>query len=128
MKRNFIMGILDKLFGTKEVKKEKKKMAKDFKVNGNMKVGTFKRRFNEEFGLLVNVYNNESGTRPADDKLKISEIETYKSGDVSVHGRNKISKVEDAFWDNLGLKINIRDADDKYFADNNKSLAQVKRG
>jgi hypothetical protein len=39
------MSILDKIFGTKKidqkVKKEKKKMAKEFNVNGNMKVGTF---------------------------------------------------------------------------------------
>ena len=125
------MSILDKIFGTKKidqkVKKEKKKMAKEFNVNGNMKVGTFKKRFNDEFGLHVRIYENEAGTRPADDNKKIREIETYKNGDVSIHGRNKVGKVEDAFLDNLGLKINIRDPENKYFAKNDESLAQARK-
>ena len=53
-------------------------MAKEFNVNGNMKVGTFKKRFNDEFGLHVRVYENVAGTRPADDNKKIREIERSK--------------------------------------------------
>jgi hypothetical protein len=99
-------------------------MAGDLRVDGRMKVDTFKEDFAEAFGVTIRVYK---GSRFADGSVTLSSIrsEGSKGGTVSINGKTHVKNVEKMFEEEMGIKVQVEDKEGK-LADNNVSLSSLK--
>lgn len=100
-------------------------MAKSINVTGQMKVGTFKKQFEENFGIKVRVYN---GKIFASDEATIASIrkEGNKKGTLSIVGQSKVGTVEANFKDLFGISIQVEGPDGN-LADNDVTLGSLRR-
>ncbi len=99
-------------------------MAKDIRVDGRMKVDTFKNNFKEKFGVSIRIYK---GPRFADGSLTLSSIrsESAKGGTIEINGRTHVKNVEKMFEEEMGIKVQVENKDGE-LADNNVSLSSLK--
>ena len=99
-------------------------MAGELKVDGRMKVDTFKDNFKETFGVTIRVYK---GPRFADGDVTLSSIrsEDAKGGTISINGKTHVKNVEKMFEDEMGIKVQVENSDGA-LADNNVSLSSLK--
>jgi hypothetical protein len=99
-------------------------MAGDLKVDGRMKVDTFKGNFKEAFGVTIRVYK---GSRFADGGVSLSSIrsENAKGGTISINGKTHVKNVEKMFEEEMGIKVQVENSDGE-LADNNVSLSSLK--
>ena len=99
-------------------------MAKDIRVDGRMKVDTFKDNFKETFGVSIRIYK---GSRFADGSVTLSSIraESAKGGKIEINGRTHVKNVEKMFEEEMGIKVQIENKDCE-LAENNVSLSSLK--
>lgn len=90
------------------------KSSTEITVNGNKIMKTLQKEFSKKFeylilcfiidadrGKLVNVKCINTNKRLADVRKKVS------SAEISIHGRTKISSIENYFWKELGIACQI---------------------
>ncbi len=99
-------------------------MAKDIRVDGRMKVDTFKDNFKETFGVSIRVYK---GNKFADGSLTLSSIrsESAKGGTIEINGRTHVKNVEKMFEEEMGIKVQVENEKGE-LANNDVSLASLK--
>ena len=94
-----------------------------FSITGQIKVATLKKRFLNEFGLTLRVYDGRSF---ADEGQTISQIRKKKgSGDLSVRKSMKVGTLEDKIESEFGIKVQIAGSDDSYLCKNELTLASA---
>ena len=94
----------------------------DFKINGNMKIGTLRKNFTKEFGSTIRLYK---GIKFADDDDTVGSIakKSVKHGqDVSANGRILVKNFEKQMKDVYGIKIQVATKDDTQLVSNDISL------
>jgi len=99
----------------------------ELSVSGKMLVGTFKKKFKEEYGVGVRVYK---GKQFADDTATLASVRTEaapKGGDVKINARMLVGNLEKKFKEEIGITIQVEDKAGK-LADDALSLAAVSRG
>ena len=118
------MGFLNKLFGMQ-----------DIDVNGNLQVGSFKKRFKEAFGTEIKVYkaksdgslNTGKGAKSAPAKSTMANIcaKGQKVKDLTIKKNKSVGEIEKEFASNMGIGIQIMLPDGSGFAPNNMRLKDV---
>ncbi len=101
-------------------------------IKGNMVVRTVKKQFKKAFnGCEIRIYK---GNRFADHGSTIASIRGTSKGfekgtgeEFKVKATWKVSKVESAFKDSFGIKINVALPGDSDLADDNLTLGEVSR-
>jgi len=96
----------------------------DFSISGNMKVGTLKKRFKENFGSTLRVYK---GKKFADDELTVASLATesiQRGAEVKAHGRMKVGNFESKLKESFGIIVQVATADDSKLVDNSLSLSE----
>ena len=93
----------------------------DFKINGNMKIGTLRKNFTKEFGSTIRLYK---GIKFADDDTVVSIAKkSVKHGqEVSANGRTHVKNFEKQMKDVYGIKIQVATKDDSQLVSNDISL------
>jgi len=93
-------------------------------ISGRMKVKTLKKEFNDEFGLILRVYE---GNKFADDDATIASLrkEGQIKGDFSPQKNMKIGSFEDKLNTHFGLKVQIAGSDNSYLCGNNLTLSKA---
>ena len=80
-------------------------------VSPTTKVGTFKRRFREEFGVDIKCHKGNSLGHIADDNDKMFEICTKQEHDrdfkLDLHGNHKVGSAEKDIAESLGFKVQL---------------------
>ncbi len=99
-------------------------MAKDFKVDGRMKVSTLKSGFVETYGVAIRVYKGKKFA-PEDSTLSSIRDEGAKGGGIAIHGKTKVGNVEKMFKEEMGITIQIEDSSGG-LANNDVSLSSLK--
>lgn len=95
------------------------------KIDGRFKVKKLKEEFFNEFGANIRVYK---GSRFADDDVSLASIraeDAPSAGDFEIHGNTNVGNVEKAFFEKLGIKVQIENAKGE-LADNGVSLSSLK--
>jgi hypothetical protein len=95
----------------------------DFDITGNLKVGTLKKRFKDEFGSTLRVYN---GVKFADDDATVASIAKktiQKGSEVKAHGRTKVGNFEESIKETYGIRVQVASPDDSSLVDNNLTLS-----
>ena len=118
------MGFLNKLLGME-----------DIDVNGNLQVGTFKKRFKEAFGTEIKVYkakadgtlNTGKGAKSAPSKSTMASIcaEGQKVQDLTIKKNKSVGDIEQEFASKMGIGIQILLPDGSGFAPNEMRLKDV---
>lgn len=96
----------------------------DFSISGRMTVKALKKKFKEEFGSTLRVYN---GAKFADEEATLASIRkegSAKGGELSVKGNMKVGTFEDKFFEAFGIKVQVATPDDSKLVDNNLTLSQ----
>ena len=94
----------------------------DFKINGNMKIGTLRKNFTKEFGSTIRLYK---GIKFADDDDTVGSIakKSVKHGqEVSANGRLLVKNFEKQMKDVYGIRIQVATKDDSQLVNNDISL------
>ena len=118
------MGLLNKLLGME-----------DIDVNGNLQVGTFKKRFKEAFGTEIKVYKSKSdgsintgqGAKSATSKSTMASIcaKGKKVQDLTIKKNKTVAEIEEEFASKMGIGIQILLPDGSGFAPNEMRLKDV---
>ena len=118
------MGVLNKLLGME-----------DIDVNGNLQVGTFKKRFKEAFGTEIKVYKSKSdgsintgqGAKSATAKSTMASIcaKGKKVQDLTIKKNKTVAEIEEEFASKMGIGIQILLPDGSGFAPNEMRLKDV---
>ncbi len=118
------MGLLNKLLGME-----------DIDVNGNLQVGTFKKRFKEAFGTEIKVYKSKSdgsintgqGAKSATAKSTMASIcaKGKKVQDLTIKKNKTVAEIEEEFASKMGIGIQILLPDGSGFAPNEMRLKDV---
>jgi len=118
------MGFLNKLLGME-----------DIDVNGNLQVGTFKKRFKEAFGTEIKVYkakadgtlNTGKGAKSAPSKSTMASIcaEGQKVQDLTIKKNKSVGDIELEFASKMGIGIQVLLPDGSGFAPNEMRLKDV---
>lgn len=97
-------------------------MAKEFKIDGRMKVRTLKAQFKATFGACLRVYKNKHF---ADDEATLASIrdEGAKGGALTVGGNIKVGSFEQKIKELYGIEVQVANADDTKLSNNNITLA-----
>ena len=81
------------------------------KVAPTTKVGTFKRRFREEYGVDIKCHKGNSLGHIADDDDKMFEICTKQDHErdfqLDLHGNHKVGSAEKDIAESLGFKVQL---------------------
>jgi len=94
-----------------------------FLITGQIKVVTLKKRFHDEFGLTLRVYDGRSF---ADEDQTIGQIRKKKgSGDLSIKKNMKVGTLEEKIESEFGIKVQIAGSDDSYLCENDLTLASA---
>ena len=104
----------------------------EFDIKGNMVVRTVKKQFKNAFnGCEIRIYK---GNRFADPKSTIASIRGTSKGfdegtgnEFKVKASWKVSKLESAFKESFGIKVNVSLPGDKGLAGDNLTLGEVSR-
>ena len=118
------MGFLNKLRGMQ-----------DIDVNGNLQVGSFRKRFKEAFGTEIRVYtaksdgslNTGKGAKSAPAKSTMANIcaKGQKVQDLTIKKNKSVGEIEKEFASNMGIGIQIMLPDGSGFAPNEMRLKDV---
>lgn len=101
-------------------------MSKNIGVNGKLLVSSLKTRFKDAFGVEIRVYN---GVKFAAEDATLASVRVEGKGggkEFSVHGNTKVGNVEKAFLENVGVRIQIENADGG-LADNEVTVGSLRR-
>jgi hypothetical protein len=92
------------------------------------KVSTFKKSFEDEFGVTIKCHKGMSRGHFAEDDDKMHEICTGMDHDrdIGLHGRMKVSTVEKEIADSMGFAVQILNPDGSN-ADNSATLSELRR-
>ncbi len=89
-------------------------MAKEVTVHGRKLLRTLQKEFTEKFPYLILgfIHSGDRGksvdVRGLDTSKNISATRTKTSNEeISLHGRTKVSTMEEKFWDELGIAVQI---------------------
>ncbi len=100
------------------------------KVSPTTKVGTFKRRFREEYGVDIKCHKGNSLGHIADDGDKMFEICTKQDHDrdfkLDLHGNHKVGSAEKDIAESLGFKVQLLNPDGSN-AKNTMTLSDLRR-
>jgi len=92
-----------------------------FTIIGQLKVGSLKKRFHDEFGLTLRVYE---GREFANDDRSIAQIRKKTgTGELAVRKSMKVGSLEEKILKEYGIKVQIAGGDDSYLCDDNLTLA-----
>ena len=104
---------------TESAKKGSATMSK-ISLAGQTKVSTLKKRFYDEFGLTLRVYDGRSF---ADESSTISAVRTQGAASFITIKRNmKVGNLEERFKQDFGIKVQIAGSNDSYLCDNSLTL------
>ena len=100
----------------------------DFNLDGRTKVKTLKENFKENFGATLRVYTTMDCKELADDEATLASIRAkgFEGGEIVVKGNMKVSGFERRFAELYGIGVQVANADDTEFADDNATLANAK--
>jgi hypothetical protein len=100
----------------------------DFNLDGRTKVKTLKENFKENFGATLRVYTTMDCKELADDEATLASIRAkgFEGGDIVVKGNMKVSGFERRVAELYGIGVQVANADDTEFADDNATLANAK--
>lgn len=103
-------------------------MAKEIGVHGNLQVASLKQMFKERFGVNIRVYHGvkfaaEDATLAS---IRVESENAERQKEFSVHGNSKVGTVEQDFLKNVGVKIQIENAEGG-LADNSASVGSLRR-
>lgn len=107
----------------KNIEAREIKESNGFTLDGRMIVSTAKKRFKEEFGLNLRIYDGRSF---ADDKATIASIRKdtdLKNQEFNPAKNMKISTMESKVLELFGIKVQIAGSDDSYLCMDNLTLA-----
>ncbi len=100
------------------------------RVSPMAKVSTFRRSFEDEFGVGIKCHKGLSKGHYADDDDKMHEICTGKDHDrdfeIDIHGNMKVKTVEKEISDSLGFLVQILNPDGSN-ADNSATLSEIRK-
>ena len=100
------------------------------RVSPRTKVSTFKKRFEEEFGVNIKCHKGMSMGHIADDSDELHEIctgmEVNRDFKLNISGNMKVSTVEKEVADSLGFLIQVLNPDGSN-AKNSRTLGDVRR-
>ncbi len=100
------------------------------KVSPTTKVGTFKRRFREEFGVDIKCHKGNSMGHIAADDAKLFEICTKQDHDrdfqLDLHGNQKVGTAESDIAESLGFKVQLLSPDGSN-ASNSMTLSDLRQ-
>jgi len=115
------MGIFDKI-------KDNFKSS-EFSVASNSKVKTLKRNFEKSFdGAVLRVYYGTTFSNENHTIAKIRNKENPGSGEeFKAKASWEVKKLEDAFMESFGIKVQVALPGDTELADNNATLGEVSR-
>ena len=90
-------------------------------ITGQMKVGTLQKRFLEEFGLNLRVYDGRSF---ADETKTLAAVRKTSgtSNPLSVARNMKVGSLESKFLQEFGLKVQVSGSDDSYLCDDDLTI------
>ena len=90
-------------------------------ITGQMKVGTLQKRFLEEFGLNLRVYDGRSF---ADETSTLAAVRKTSgtSNPLSVARNMKVGSLESKFLQEFGLKVQVSGSDDSYLCDDDLTI------
>ena len=97
----------------------------DIAINGNLRVGTLKKKFKDEFACSLRLYD---GSKKAEDDATIASVAKEaikKDSKVSVHGNHKIKNFEAQMKEVFGIRVQVALPDDSKLADNEHTLFQA---
>lgn len=110
----------------------------EMQVSGDTMVSEFENEFLRVFEVPIRVYNlskekkiqSGAGGRRASKDAQIKDVSTKivagKSCKISIKDSEKVSDVEKKIENTLGIGVQIISSDGKCFADNTKSLREIK--
>lgn len=110
----------------------------EMQVSGDTLVSEFENEFLRVFDIPIRVYNlskerkiqSGAGGRRASKDALISDVSTIiakgKSKKISIKDSEKVGSVEKKIESTLGIGVQILCSDGKGFADNNKTLKEIK--
>lgn len=98
----------------------------EFSVNGRTKVGSLKKYFKDEYGLMLDVKKGASNHRADDDATIASVRAEKKDGAIKIHAQSKVGTLEKKFFSECGIKVNIKHANGKPI-DNDLTLGEVRK-
>lgn len=101
----------------------------DIKASGNTKVKTIKAQFKEAYGATLRVYTG-MGKKYADDNETLASARHNNErpdgdGAVDLHGNMLVKTVEERFMSEIGVKVQVANADDSKLADNDAKLGSL---
>lgn len=75
-------------------------------VNGNKKIATLQKEFNEQFPYLkIVIYK---GSTPVSGAKTLAQVRTKTGGgNISINGNKKIASLENEFKTDFGLKVQV---------------------
>lgn len=89
-------------------------MAKEITVHGRKLLKTLQKEFTEKYPYLILgfIVSKDRGkkvnVRSLDTSKNISETRTKMSNEeISLHGRTKVGNMEEKFWEELGIAVQI---------------------
>ena len=94
----------------------------DFKINGNMKIGSLRKNFTKQFGSTIRLYKGNKFAADDDTVGSIASKSVKRGEDVSANGRILVKNFEKQMKDVYGIKIQVATKDDSKLVDNDISL------
>jgi len=92
-------------------------------IIGQMKVGTLKAKFHEEFGLTLRIYDGRSF---ANESSTIAQVRIKKgAGELNIRKNMKVGNLEDKIKEDYGIKTQVAGSDDSYLCNNDFTLAKA---
>lgn len=100
----------------------------EFTLDGRTKVKTLKANFKENFGATLRVYTTIDCKELADDEATLSSIRVqgFEGGEITAKGNMKVAGFERRVAELYGIGVQVANADDTAFADDNATLANAK--
>ena len=94
----------------------------DFKINGNMKIGTLRANFKKQFGSTIRLYKGNGFADDNDTVGSIAKKSVKRGEDVNADGRLKVKNFEQQMKDVYGIKIHVATKDDSQLVSNDITL------
>lgn len=100
----------------------------ELSINGRMSVKTLKKRFLEEFGAHLRVYN---GAKFADDNATLASLRKTdaqsKGGDLKINLNMQVGTLEKRIKEIFGIRVQVANSDGKQLLENSITLGEVVR-
>lgn len=103
----------------------------EIRITGQMKVGTLKKQFKENFGATLRIYQSLSCKgRFADDNATLASIRAEggtKAGGLSVKGNMLVGNFEKKVGELYGIGVQVANRDDTALASNSITITAAGR-